>query len=193
MERTEHCGLKKPGYDDFGDVGDLNENAEVIDAVLHDLDVNKADLEDGKVPESQLPRMDFVPREEKGSPGGVASLGGDGKVPVGQLPNVGGVRRINSAYGGPIDLSDASLEKGNYFAFGISAATALAVANATCADGTFKEFELEIWQEGGPHAVTWWPNIVWLNGTPVMKPGSNKVTFRLYGDGRFVGNLAFSA
>lgn len=49
----------------------------------------KADLgTDGKVPESQLPEMDYVPTGEKGTPGGVAELGSDGKVPESQLPEM---------------------------------------------------------------------------------------------------------
>lgn len=40
----------------------------------------------GKVRMSQLPAMDYVPTSEKGTAGGVATLGNDGHVPAGQLP-----------------------------------------------------------------------------------------------------------
>lgn len=43
---------------------------------------------DGKVPASELPKMDYVPTSEKGQSGGVATLGQDGKVPAGQLPKM---------------------------------------------------------------------------------------------------------
>lgn len=43
---------------------------------------------DGKVPEDQLPEMDYIPTPEKGAAGGVATLGTDGKVPSGQLPDM---------------------------------------------------------------------------------------------------------
>lgn len=49
---TEKYKLKKPAYSDFGDVADLNENMDLIEAAL----IKKADLdEDGKIPLEQLP------------------------------------------------------------------------------------------------------------------------------------------
>ena len=44
IEKTPNYNLNKPGYDDFGDVADLNENADIIDAALQ----NKVDKEAGK-------------------------------------------------------------------------------------------------------------------------------------------------
>lgn len=80
---TDNYKLKKPAPEDFADVADLNENADKIDAALKD----KADLdESGKLKESQLPSLSFIPTSQKGAAGGVASLGADGKVPSGQLP-----------------------------------------------------------------------------------------------------------
>ena len=43
---------------------------------------------DGKVPESLLPEMDYIPSSEKGQANGVATLGSDGKIPGGQLPSI---------------------------------------------------------------------------------------------------------
>ena len=80
---TENYKLKKPAPEDFADIADLNENADKIDAALKD----KADLDkSGKLKESQLPSLSFIPTSQKGAAGGVASLGSDGKVPSGQLP-----------------------------------------------------------------------------------------------------------
>ena len=80
---TENYKLKKPAPEDFADIADLNENADKIDAALKD----KADLdESGKLKESQLPSLSFIPTSQKGAAGGVASLGSDGKVPSEQLP-----------------------------------------------------------------------------------------------------------
>lgn len=80
---TDNYKLKKPAPDDFADIADLNENADKIDAALKD----KADLdESGKLKESQLPSLSYIPASQKGAAGGVASLGADGKVPSGQLP-----------------------------------------------------------------------------------------------------------
>lgn len=80
---TDNYNLKKPAPEDFADIADLNENADKIDAALKD----KADLdESGKLKESQLPSLSYIPASQKGAAGGVASLGSDGKVPSGQLP-----------------------------------------------------------------------------------------------------------
>lgn len=80
---TDNYKLKKPAPEDFADVADLNENADKIDATLK----AKADLdESGKLKESQLPSLSYIPASQKGAAGGVASLGSDGKVPSGQLP-----------------------------------------------------------------------------------------------------------
>lgn len=80
---TDNYNLKKPAPEDFADIADLNENADKIDAALKD----KADLdESGKLKESQLPNLSYIPASQKGVAGGVASLDSDGKVPSGQLP-----------------------------------------------------------------------------------------------------------
>lgn len=82
---TDNYNLKKPAPEDFADIADLNENADKIDAALKD----KADLdESGKLKESQLPNLSYIPTSQKGTAGGVASLGSDGKVPSGQLPSL---------------------------------------------------------------------------------------------------------
>ena len=47
--------------------------------------------EQGKVPASELPPLNYVPTSEKGTPGGVAILDKDGKVPEEQLPVQGGL------------------------------------------------------------------------------------------------------
>lgn len=82
---TTNYNLKKPAPEDFVDVADLNENADIIDAALK----KKADLdESGKLSESQLPNMSYIPASQKGAAGGVASLDSSGKVPSGQLPSM---------------------------------------------------------------------------------------------------------
>lgn len=82
---TQNYNLKKPAPEDFVDVADLNENADLIDATLK----KKADLdESGKLSESQLPDMSYIPTSQKGAKGGVASLDSSGKVPSAQLPDM---------------------------------------------------------------------------------------------------------
>lgn len=82
---TQNYNLKKPAPEDFVDVADLNENADLIDAAL----AGKADLdESGKLSESQLPDMSYIPTSQKGAKGGVASLDSSGKVPSAQLPDM---------------------------------------------------------------------------------------------------------
>lgn len=44
IEKTPNYNLNKPDYDNFGDVADLNENADIIDAALQ----GKVDKEEGK-------------------------------------------------------------------------------------------------------------------------------------------------
>lgn len=51
----------------------------------------KADLENGKVPQAQLPAMDYIPTSEKGAANGVAGLDAQGKVPEGELPIANGL------------------------------------------------------------------------------------------------------
>ena len=82
---TKNYNLIKPAPEDFGDVADLNANADKLDEVLK----KKADLDaGGKLPAEQLPTLSYIPTSEKGKAGGVASLGQDGKVPAGQLPSL---------------------------------------------------------------------------------------------------------
>lgn len=82
---TKNYNLKKPDPEDFVDVADLNENADAIDGAL----AGKADLDaSGKLKESQLPSMSYIPTSQKGAKGGVASLDSSGKVPSAQLPDM---------------------------------------------------------------------------------------------------------
>lgn len=82
---TKNYNLIKPAPEDFGDVADLNANADKVDEILK----KKADLDaGGKLPAEQLPTLGYIPTSEKGKAGGVASLGQDGKVPAGQLPSL---------------------------------------------------------------------------------------------------------
>lgn len=81
---TTKYHLKKPALEDFGDVADINANMDIIDETL----TQKADLDDsGKLKESQLPSLSYVPVSQKGAAGGVASLDTNGKVPSSQLPS----------------------------------------------------------------------------------------------------------
>lgn len=58
---------------------------------IHANHLYKADLVNGKVPEAQLPDMDYIGRGEKGEANGVAPLGADGKVPDTYLNAQGGL------------------------------------------------------------------------------------------------------
>ena len=83
MTYTENYHLKKPDGDDFIDVADLNQNMEAIDAQLkaqaqkaegdgtkvQEVQAaleQKADLKNGKVPEGQLPAMNYDPKGTAG-------------------------------------------------------------------------------------------------------------------------------
>ena len=58
---------------------------------IHANHLYKADLVNGKVPEAQLPDMDYIGSGEKGEANGVAPLGADGKVPDTYLNAQGGL------------------------------------------------------------------------------------------------------
>lgn len=53
--------------------------------------------ENGKVPASQLPEMDYIPSGEKGKKNGVATLGADGKLSDGQVPDASKVPYNNES------------------------------------------------------------------------------------------------
>ena len=96
------------------DITVLNQNWDTIDAEL-----NKRPTldEDGKIPSSQLPSMDYIPTSEKGKASGVATLGTDGKVPSGQLPSMNYVptsRTVNGkALSSDISLTASDVGLGN--------------------------------------------------------------------------------
>ena len=58
---------------------------------IHANHLYKADLVNGKVPEAQLPDMDYIGRGETGEANGGAPLGADGKVPDTYLNAQGGL------------------------------------------------------------------------------------------------------
>ena len=80
---TKNYNLIKPAPEDFGDVADLNANADKVDEVLK----KKADLDaGGKLPAEQLPTLSYIPNNQKGTANGVATLDGNRKVPAAQIP-----------------------------------------------------------------------------------------------------------
>ncbi|HIV61508.1 MAG TPA: hypothetical protein H9746_01460, partial [Candidatus Butyricicoccus avistercoris] len=80
-EYTQNYSLKKPLPNEFYDVADQNSNMDKIDSALKkhdDLLDKKVDLDEtGKIPQDQLPELDFIPNDEKGHPNGVAPLNKD--------------------------------------------------------------------------------------------------------------------
>lgn len=91
MTETTNYKLKKPGYEDYVDIGALNANADVIDAELHKLNAGKSDTvkpsaagnlaalaADGKLQDSG---------RKPGEKNGVATLDENGHIPGDQLPN----------------------------------------------------------------------------------------------------------
>lgn len=71
---TTNYNLKKPLQEEFYNVDDFNENADIIDTQLK----SRATLVNGKVPTSELPI---------GTANGIAGLDEDGNVPVDNLPD----------------------------------------------------------------------------------------------------------
>ena len=89
-EYTQNYSLKKPLPNEFYDVADQNSNMDKIDSALKkhdDLLDKKVDLDEtGKIPQEQLPELDFIPNSEKGQPNGVAELDKDKKLKAEQVP-----------------------------------------------------------------------------------------------------------
>ena len=85
---TENYKLKKPLPEEFYNIDDHNGNMDIIDAELK----KRASLDDnGKIPSSQLPNMNYIPTSEKGAAGGVAALDENGKLTTDLFPEgVGG-------------------------------------------------------------------------------------------------------
>lgn len=73
MTETEHYKLKKPAGNEYVSPGPFNDNADILDAALHELDEKTGNL-------------DYVPNSEKGAPNGVATLGAEGTIPPEQIP-----------------------------------------------------------------------------------------------------------
>lgn len=89
-EYTQNYSLKKPLPNEFYDVADQNSNMDKIDSALKkhdDLLDKKVDLDEtGKIPQEQLPELDFIPNSEKGQPNGVPILDEHGKIPADNMP-----------------------------------------------------------------------------------------------------------
>jgi len=79
------------------------------------------------------------------------------------------------------------VSKNNYHKVEITANRTLAVIGDSFGDS----FVVKIKQDGtGGHTVTWWSNIDWFGGTPVLTPTANKVDAFLFvkkADGRYDG------
>lgn len=85
--KTTNYKLTKPLPSEFYDIEVHNTNMDIIDEELK----KRATLDNtGKVPTDQLPSMNYIPSEQKGSKNGVATLDNTGKVPSSQLPEISG-------------------------------------------------------------------------------------------------------
>lgn len=141
---TNKYKLTKPAADDWADIGVLNDNMDIIDDALG----NKPDLDDtGKIPSGQIPALDYIPTKDKGTAGGVASLGTDGKIPSGQLPSLDFIpTKDKGAAGGVASLGtdgkvpDAQIPPLDYDASGTAASTVSAHnESATAHASLFKQ------------------------------------------------------
>lgn len=76
--QTTNLKLVKPELTDAPpDITTLNQNWDVLDSKFN---------AEGKIDESMLPEMDYIPTSEKGVAGGVAILDDTGKIPAESLP-----------------------------------------------------------------------------------------------------------
>lgn len=81
MEETTNLKLIKPGLDDYVNVADLNENADIIDAAI------TSEKEKRTTHEADYTTF----KSSKGKANGLAELDGNGIVPDTQLPEIEGV------------------------------------------------------------------------------------------------------
>ena len=82
---TTKYKLVKPALTDAADITATNGNWDTIETELE----KRAILENGKVPNSQLPSLDFIPMSQKGANSGVAALNSQGQIPASQLGDIG--------------------------------------------------------------------------------------------------------
>lgn len=85
-DSTKNYELLKPRQEEFYDVDIPNYNMDKIDSALKkhdDLLGKKVDLDEtGKIPQEQLPELDFIPKSDIGQPNGVAPLNEDGVLDI---------------------------------------------------------------------------------------------------------------
>ena len=85
-DSTKNYELLKPRQEEFYDVDIPNYNMDKIDSALKkhdDLLGKKVDLDEtGKIPQEQLPELDFIPKSDIGQPNGVAPLNKDGVLDI---------------------------------------------------------------------------------------------------------------
>ena len=126
-----------------------------------------------------------------GVDGRVTALEAGGSAPV---PGARSVQAVTVASGtANVDLSAASLAKGNIFRVTPQGATTVTAVNPAPALGTLTEFEVHIVMGPTAHAVTWgFGGMHWLDGIPALEAGRNTVlVFRTVTGSAFQGNKAY--
>lgn len=154
---TSNYNLKKPLPEEFYNIEDHNGNMDIIDEELK----KRATLEDGKVPASQLPSMDYVPTSEKGAAGGVATLGSDGKIPSSQMPSTGDYVPTSRKVNGKALSSDITL----------SASDVSAVPTSRTVNG--KALSSDITLSASDVGLGNVPNVTTNNQTPTYSQASS--------------------
>jgi len=108
----------------------------------------------------------------------------------------GGIRKIQTVIPildvATLDLSIASLQKGNIFKVSSNDNLTMAVINATPDADTLKEFELHVVMGATAYAVTWFASIAWLECIPQFSANkTGACVFRTVDGINFIGNLAY--
>ena len=190
IEKTPNYNLNKPGYENFGDIADLNENADIIDTALQ----NKVDKVSGK----GLSEADFTTLEksklagisEGAQPNAVTSVGGKtGAVTLSEL-NLDKVNNTADAdknvltatklktprniQGKPFDGSaDISFDNASDTVAGLMSAAdklklnGLANYDDTAVRGLITDHTgAEVGSSGGVHGLRWYEDkLQFFNGT----------------------------
>ena len=120
---TTNYKLVKPELSDAADITAMNENWDKLDTEVK----KKADLgDDGKVPSSQLPSLNYIPTTEKAANNGVATLDENGQVPASQLGNA-----ASSPTGAASTIMDSNLTANRALISNGSGKVAVSPVNST--------------------------------------------------------------
>ena len=162
INKTDNYGLNLPGYDEFGDIADLNENATIIDGAIH------------TVSNSLTQTLNAI-----GTPNGIAPLDNNRKVPAANLPDdIGGadVGTINGIIKADGAGNVSAAVSGTDYATPASVDAKVAKAG----DSMSGKLEISYQLPGGMSSAAEWGQL--MVTAPGPTPGISTIGFHRSGD-----------